>query len=119
MAKITRKKFLELKRRLRKKMMTFHGVQGVIRKCRKKIYLTGRAHRPYKVVAGLETSLEEHLVSRGQPLGSRLDEHRKSDALSSTTVNKEMCNQCLPVLSRYKDLFFGLVHQGTVGSLWL
>ena len=92
MAKITRNKFLEFKRRLReKKVMTCHGVQEVLWQCRK-IYLTGRAHRPYKVVASLETSL---------------DEHCKSDVLGSapvTTINKKVCNQCLPILSCYKFL---------------
>ena len=94
MAKITHNKFLEFKRRLRKKkkVMICHGVWEVLWQCRKKIHLTGRAHRLYKVVASLETSF---------------DEHCKSDALGSapvTTINKEVCNQCLPILSCYKFL---------------
>lgn len=63
-------------------------------------YLGGNARRPYSHSPTLTDSLV----------------HDDSDSLDfedDPTASDGVCSRCLPVLSRYKDVFDGLTHRGT------
>lgn len=57
-------------------------------------YLEGRARRPYRRSAALNSSLTE-------------------ESSASATRLAGVCNECYPILSWYADTFRGLTHQGS------
>ena len=66
-------------------------------------YLDGKARKPHKHTPVLKRSLEE---------ASRNSSFNESPSRQYTSMAK-ICLQCKPVLSRYADMFKGIVHQGS------
>ena len=62
-------------------------------------YLAGKVKRPYSHTPVLDKSLEE-------------DESIAAASISGTSITG-VCSRCLPVLSRYKDIFQGLTQHGS------
>lgn len=67
------------------------------RDLQKQNYLGGNARRPYSHSPTLTDSLV----------------HDSPDSEDDPTASDGVCSRCLPVLSRYKDVFEGLTHHGT------
>ena len=63
------------------------------RSAQRESYLQGKARRPYSRTPDLDRSLTEASGSSGAASG--------------------VCTRCTPILSRYVEVFQGLVHQGT------
>lgn len=66
------------------------------REIQKSNYLAGKARRPYIHTPSLATSFEN-----------------SEDSSDEEVTTDDVCCRCLPVLSRYKDVFQGLTHHGT------
>ena len=62
-------------------------------------YLADKAKRLYSHTPVLDTSLEE-------------DESIAAASISGTSITG-VCSRCLPILSRYKDIFQGLTQHGS------
>ena len=61
----------------------------------KEIYLDGRARNPHRHTPTLQKALTE------------------TDEETASSAHSEVCLQCTPVLSRYRDTFLSMVHQGS------
>ena len=85
-------------------------------------YLGGRARGPYRHTPTLNKSFEEEREAQAGASTSRSTTHNEeagpsqSTGASSTSRDSrdsDVCCKCYPVLSRYKETFQGLVHQGS------
>lgn len=76
------------------------------RKAKRINYLDGKARKPHKHTPVLKRSFEE---------ASRNSSFNESPSRQFTSVasSSKICLQCKPVLSRYTDVFKGMVHQGS------
>ena len=78
------------------------------RKDSKKIYLDGRARNPHRHTPTLGKALTDSYSSDSET-GEKMDSSFEGSSDSFLGI----CSQCDPVLSRYRDIFLKMVHQGS------
>ena len=70
---------------------------------RKRTYLKGHAHKPYRIARDIRRSLSDNGTSFSDP----------SQPNASTLGKLNLCNSCFPVLCKYAKMFKGLKRQGS------